>query len=164
MGMVEKQRVFLFWSFSSEGNDIMATPLIPVPSLSLSGWVNSGSAKADYLLSWFFATNYSQSNVFRGRLSSLQYLIFRYGQTPDALVTQIQSVLTTYLSRVYPEGVYVSVTHDANTPANPTDLYTVQLVMEVQEGGVTKSMGKLINYDGSKIVSIITTNNTGPTL
>jgi hypothetical protein len=138
----------------------MAT-LVPIPTLSLSGWVASGSAKADYLFAWFWESEYSQSNIYAGKIASLAWLVMRYGHDPDALASNITKTLQTYLGRVYPEGVYVKCTHNANTPSNPTNQYAVQLVIEISEGGQIKSFGKLINYAGSKIVSIINMNDTG---
>lgn len=133
--------------------------LVPIATLSLNAWVKSGAAKADYLLSYFFTSNYSQTNLYRGKIASLQWLVFRYGQDPNTLVTQITQTLTTYLQHAYPDGVYVNCTHNANTSANPGNTYAVQLIIEISENGQVKSLGKLVNYDGSKIVSIIDINN-----
>lgn len=137
--------------------------LVPIATLSLNCWVKSGAAKADYLLAYFLTSNYSQTNLYRGQIASLQWLIFRYGQDPNTLCTQVTATLTKYLQRSYPDGVYVTCTNDANTPTNTTNLYTLQLVVEISENGQTKSLGRLVNYDGSKVVSIINMNNTGTT-
>jgi hypothetical protein len=162
--VVEKQRVFLFCSKFINFGDIMSTPnvpLVPIATLSLNGWVKSGSAKADYALAYFFSVNYSQTNLYRGQIASLQWLVFRYGQDPNNLSSQIQTTLTKYLQHCYPEGVYVTCSNNADSLTNPNNTYTLQLVIEIVEGGVTKSLGRLVNYQGSKVVSIINMNNTG---
>jgi hypothetical protein len=138
-----------------------SVPLVPIATLSLNGWVNSGAAKADFLFAWFLENEYSQSNLYYGKIASLSWLLMRYGQDPDALVSNMTQVLQTYLNRVYPEGVYVNCTHNANSLTNPSDQYAVQLIIEISENGLVKSFGRLINYTGGKAVSIINTNDTG---
>lgn len=48
---------------------------IGIPTLSLEGVIHDPVKKADYLLSCFYTSQYSQSNAWLGRIQSLPYLI-----------------------------------------------------------------------------------------
>lgn len=72
--------------------------IIPVPTLSLSGWIKSTPEKADYLFSHFYESEYSQTYLYKGRVANLQYIIQKNKDNIDSMCSEIQSTLTTYFS------------------------------------------------------------------
>ena len=46
-----------------------------LPTLTVDGFVNSVPQTCDYLLAYFFLSQYSQSNLYYGKVSSLAYII-----------------------------------------------------------------------------------------
>lgn len=129
----------------------------PIGTLSAKGWVNEMSIKADYLLSYYFTSQYSQSNLYRGGISSLQYHLQMWGNSPNALTNQLPEAIKNYLS-----GYFDMVTATVKL-VDPTSVddgrMTIQLSVSVTQDGVTSSLGRLVSYLNSKIVSIFNMNN-----
>lgn len=62
-----------------------------IPSLSKDGWVSSGRTILDYLLSYYFLTDYQQTYLYYGNLTSLPYTYFLYNDNPDNFASGINS-------------------------------------------------------------------------
>ncbi len=73
-----------------------------VPTLSGRGWLTQTREKADQILSWFFVSDQSQSELFRGNVTSLAYLVHQYGHDKSLLTSQVESALSTYFRRYLP--------------------------------------------------------------
>ena len=126
-----------------------------IPTLSPDGWVGDIAKKADYVLSWFFEANYSQSVIFRGNVSSLQYLIQQHGSEPVLLVSSIKQALDRLLERYF-DSFSVEVKEQ---DVEDSDKYGVLVNATVTENGVSHLLGKLVSVQSSKINKIVTYNN-----
>ncbi len=80
-----------------------------VPTLSGRGWLRTSAEKADQILSWFYVSDYSQSELFLGNITSFAYLVQRYGSDKNMLVTHTNDTLEAYFRRYMP-NTFVSVT------------------------------------------------------
>ncbi len=80
-----------------------------VPTLSGRGWLRSPAEKVDQILSWFYVSDYSQSELFRGNITSFAYLVQRYGSDKNQLTSRTESTLESYFKRYLP-GTIVEVT------------------------------------------------------
>lgn len=128
-----------------------------VPSLSEDGWVNSPILMGDYLLSHFFLSDFSQTELYNGSISSLPYLITQYQGNISGLLSAVQTTLQQYLSRYFS-----SVTIETNQVPNPTNSSQIGFsiyVSYVGADGVTYTLDNLIQTMDSKISSIIKTTN-----
>lgn len=133
--------------------------IIPVPSLSAAGWITSPAEKADALFAHFYESEKSQTYLYGGNVSNLQWLIEQYGHNVIELAAQIRSTIELYLGRYY-DAVNAQVTHNDNED-NPTNSITLSIHCDVTENGKLYSFGKLLNVTNSKIEKIININNTG---
>lgn len=129
----------------------------PVPTLTSKGWVADAESKADALLSYYFTSQYSQSNLFAGNISSLQYMIQQWGNNPSALQNKLSQALQTYLGRYF-DNAAVDVTVLDPTSQQDARL-TVRVDAMVTQNGENYSLGRLVSFLNSTIVSIMNINN-----
>lgn len=128
-----------------------------VPSLSEDGWVNSPILMGDYLISHFFLSDYSQTELYNGSVSSLPYLITQYQGNITGLLTAVQSTLQQYLSRYFS-----SVTIETNQVPNPTNSSQIGFSIYVSfigADGNTYTLDNLIETLDSKISNIVKITN-----
>ena len=130
----------------------MANPIC-APTLSPQGWVTDVNNKADVLLSWFYESMHSQSYVYGDKVSSLQYLLQKYGNNITIFIQKLQDALELYLGRYY-DVATATVTSDSTDITNLGTTSIVRIHCSVMEGGITYSMGGLLTVANSKITSI----------
>lgn len=81
-----------------------------VPSLSAEdGWVSTPARMVDYLMVHFLESDYSQTYLFFGEVSSLAKIVQETQGDMVGFVTRCQNQLMTYFSRYF-ENVIVEVT------------------------------------------------------
>lgn len=131
----------------------------PVPSLSLSGFINELRDKSDRLMSYFFYSDASQSNVYLGEVSSLPDIIQKYGNDKDSIATEMDDALQKYLERYFD---IVEVEVKINIPENATD-NRMEILCEiiVGENGVKYDFAKILNTANGKLTTIMDRNNQG---
>lgn len=72
-----------------------------MPSLSGDGWVQDPVQIADYLMSHFYLSEYSQTALFPKQVSSLPYIIYKNQGDPGKTAEDMRLTLTTYFSRYF---------------------------------------------------------------
>lgn len=122
-----------------------------VPSLSTQGWLTTLGEKADRLLGYFFASEYSQSVSYYGRISSLPYLVAIYKSKPTDLKSAINNSLTTLLSSFF-EKVLIDVRVEADDESQTK--YTIYLSTKIIDKGKTYELAHLINIKDSIVAKI----------
>jgi len=133
---------------------------IAVPTLTTDGFVQNIGPLADRLLSYFLVSEYSQSNIYYGKISSLAYLVYKYGSDPQQMNIEIQRTLQTYLDRHF-DSVTIRVTIE-DDPENPdSGQYGLRLDIQVSKDGERYSLGKEVSVINSKLVSLMDTLNNG---
>ena len=133
----------------------MAT--VPVPSLSLLGWVDAAAQKADLLISHIFEADKSQTYIYGKQVTSLQWIIEEYGSDILTVCRELRSAIESYLNRYY-DTALVEVTSN-DSPTLNTSSITLNLYCKVTEGGQEYSFGKLLEITDSKIAKIMNFNN-----
>lgn len=131
--------------------------IVPVPSLSQSGWVVAPSEKADILFSHFYMSDALQSSLYPGKVANIQGLVEKYGSVPSEFCQQLESMLRNYLFGYYPQGVDVQ----AAAVDLGTDRFDVRLTITVVEAGRQYNFGHLVNVVDSKISGIVRAMNEG---
>lgn len=129
----------------------------PVPSLGGTGWVTEIAERADKLTSYFFISDYSQSTLYEGNITSLPWLIQQFGQDETALVRETREALQVYFGRYF-EQVQVDVSTQVDDSEAPGTI-NMRIDVTVYENGQKYSLGRLVSSLDSKITKIITLNN-----
>jgi len=125
---------------------------IPVPSLSPQGWITDPSSKADSLLSYFYETMHSQSYLYNGEVSSMQYLLQKHNGNINSFTEDLQNTLETYLSRYYDLAIVTTSNDDRYDDNNSSVEVTIHCL--VTEGGVTHSIGNLLRITNAKVTAV----------
>ena len=128
-----------------------------LPTLSSSAWVGSVPEKADKLLSYYFANEASQSNLYRGKIISLTHQIQEFGSDPDTLQSRIRSTMEQYLSGYF-DSVQVRVDTKTPLPGDPNRIQ-ITLTVDVVEDGISISLGRQVLAINGSIKEIIDLNN-----
>jgi hypothetical protein len=125
--------------------------------MSTIGWVESVEETADYLLSCFITSNYSQSVLFSGRITSLQYLVKEYAADPLGLESTLRTLLDEKMSGVFGNASNVIVNVEEN-PDNKREL-AIRFRCVITVDHKEYSLGKLVQFIDSKLISISKINN-----
>ena len=129
----------------------------PLPTLSSSGFVSGIAEKADRLMSYYFTSEASQSNLYRGEVTSLPKQIQLLGNDEAALAARIRTELERLFGNYF-DGVEVNVSTDIPNTADPNRI-NVTVSATLIDGGQQYSLGRLINVVNSRIAKIIDINN-----
>lgn len=81
-----------------------------IPSLTEAGYIDNKNLQLAKLFGYFMAADYSQSNVFRGGIQSLKYLLGKH-LSPSGLGLAIKNSLKA-LYAPYFDNVYVEVSQE----------------------------------------------------
>ncbi len=89
----------------------MALKNLNVPTVSTDGWVNDDGTKAYRLLEYFLISDYSQSNMYLGNITSLKYIMGEtLGLPPDRIADTIKEALVGMYDRYFKEfEIFVSL-------------------------------------------------------
>lgn len=128
-----------------------------LPTLSSSGFVNGIAEKADRLMSYYFTSEASQSNLYRGEITSLPKQIQLLGNDESGLASRIRVELER-LFGYYFDAVEFEVITDVPNPTDPNRI-NVTISATLIDNGQQYSLGRLINVVDSQIARIIDINN-----
>lgn len=123
-----------------------------IPTMSSIGWINTLAEKADYQISVFVTAEFSQSVLHYGKIPSLQYLLKQYAQRPLELEANLRTVLEAIMSTAFPGQAQTTVTVEADE-SNPSNL-TIRLQAFITQNGQQYMVGRMVQYESSRIVSI----------
>ena len=133
------------------------TANVYVPTLSTDEWVNNSMKTADYLLSWFFLSEYSQTYLYIGEISSLPYILHTTQGDMVQAATLTRETLKKYFSRHF-NNVVVEVSevpNDADPSAGQLKIYLKFTDKEDKEF----VLGKMLEISNMTIKRIIDINN-----
>lgn len=134
-----------------------------VPTLSGRGWLRTPAEKADQILSWFYVSDYSQSELFRGNITSFPYLVQRYGSDKSLLVSHTTSTLEAYFRRYMP-NTFVDVTATYLDQEAQDGPYALNILLRGQnEDGTFWNYGDEIQVINSTFKRVMQGVNTGIT-
>lgn len=132
----------------------------PVPTLSEDGWVGAdtnSALKADYLLSHFFLSEYSQTHFFAGEVASLPWILQNNQNDMSGTVSACRQTLEKYLKRYY-SNVDVEVTQEAESGSTTRVALRFYIAATDQDGKVF-NFARLVNVLDAKILQITALNN-----
>lgn len=130
---------------------------IVVPSLGPDGWCADPAKMGDILFSHFLLSDYSQSNLFLGQVSSLAYLIHKNAGSLEQTASAVQSTLITYFGKHFNN---VNVVVDPVTTESPATDAGIRIYIEYTDNDGNKhSVGKLATLANGEVSKVITIFN-----
>jgi hypothetical protein len=136
----------------------MKFPVTPVPTLSTQGWVTDPSIKFDKLLADFFLADHNQTYFYKGNVKSLQGLIEKNGSEINALISDLNTTIKTYMERYY-DMVEVSVSAANNQYTDPKGRMQLNISIGVNDRGTQKQFGRLLEANNGAMQRISNINN-----
>lgn len=128
---------------------------IKVPTLSATGWLTEISERADQLMANYFTSEFSQSHIYAGSITSLPYHIQEYGNDPALLESKVTDSLQLYLNRYFDK---VELTVDASLSEENESRINLTISATIYDDDYKYSLGREILSANNKIVNIITLN------
>lgn len=126
-----------------------------VPTLDTRGYLSGVAEKAAELLTNFLSSNFSQSELFHGRVKSLSYFIQSRMGNFRAMGADIEDALNQLYSGHFDDiAVSVAITDPPSDLEMSSARYNIQINISVTEANVTYSLGKLITIANSRIERI----------
>jgi hypothetical protein len=114
---------------------------------------------ADSMFAHFFATDYSQTEIYPGNISSFAWIIQNNLNDISSLISAVRTTLTSYFTRYFQ-----SVTVEVNQKDELDDPSKVGLTIYIgftDRQGKTYNLARLVRDIGSKTSSIVKINNYG---
>lgn len=129
------------------------------PALSETGWLTSSEITGDYLFAHFFASDYSQTEIYSGHVSSFAKVMQENTDSVEQLVTDLRNTLLRYYARFF-QNVVVEVQIKDNSD-NISKIALLVYVVYTDQAGKQNNLSKIIRDITSKSAKIIDFNNTG---
>lgn len=126
-----------------------------IPTLSAKGFVSTIVDKAERAMAYFCISQYSQTNLYRGNVVTLAWLVQRYGSDPLEIRSRLQSTLNNYLNRLFDEAQVEVVADDTS------DAIVLETKIIVVDEGVKHDLGYVIRTTNNKVLDIFDINNQG---
>ena len=130
-----------------------------VPTLSSSGFISNPPEMADRLLSYFFLSEASQSELYYGNITSLPDLIQKHNSETFVLEQAAKDQLTRYFSRYF-DNVEVQATTQIPRPGDENRTNLTVFVSFTKDKS-TYNIGNLVQIVDGKINEIVRLNNSG---
>lgn len=130
-----------------------------LPTLSSDDWVTDTRKKADYILAHFFESDYSQTSLYLGHVSSLAWVIHEGNGDMSKTENLLTSTLKLYLERYF-QTVVVEV--KVNTKNQPSSYVYLDLYISFNdEDGIQHTLYRMLELLDGKLSRVITQNNYG---
>ena len=145
---LEGLRVLFFWR--------LKVPSV-IPSLSASGWLTEIAERADALMAYYVTSEYSQSYIYEGRITSLTYHIQQHGNDPLRLESRVTGDLQAYFGRYF-DRVELEVRTDLPDPEDPNRI-NLRIDCIVYQGEYRYSIGREIRAANNKVIAVFNSSN-----
>lgn len=122
-----------------------------VPTLSSDGFATDIRVKADALIAYYFASDFSQSNLFRENIVSLAYQVQQFGSSPNELKRVITASMEGYLGRHFDSASVSVQINESDASAQ----YEIVFDAVVTQDDLKYSVGKLVEIQNNRVVRII---------
>lgn len=133
--------------------------LAALPTLDTSGWITEPSEKASRLMAYFFASEFSQSNLFLGHVQSLPNLLamnaFNYDNLRAEIETEMSKLFTGYFDG---NDISVEVKPVNSNGVDSESKFSVVIDVRLSAEGIYLSLGRELIINKAKIERIINLN------
>lgn len=125
---------------------------ITIGTLSSDGWVSAPMKKFDYAIAHFFASEYSQTHIFKGNISSLPYIVQESQGNMQDFCSSLEKTLTSYLNSMF-QNVVVEATE---VPTDTQFKGEVRMYVQVTDyDGTELNLGKILRTENGLIREIV---------
>jgi hypothetical protein len=135
---------------------------IVMPSLSEDGWVEYAGSQLDYAFSHFFLSDYSQTYIYTGAVSSFAWVLEEsngdYSKCQNLLTVTLQN----YLNRYFKSSTIDCSVKPSLTNPSQGEIYLYVAVVDHHDK--EHVLGKMITYADNHTVTVININNYGNTM
>lgn len=121
--------------------------VIPYPSID-AGFIYDPGKKLDYIMSDFYETEFSQSYLFKGALTSLPYILQQNPNNQDGAINAVRTALTTIFLKYF-DDCEVSTAAEDTTSATS---YNIRLYVKVTQEGQSVELFNLLKTSGGKLM------------
>lgn len=132
----------------------------PVPVLGTQGFVHDTAGKFNQLMAWFMSSEYSESYLYYGKVTSLPKILQEAGQNEEKIVAGVREGLTRLLSRYHDKVSIVATARPSSEPGKQDQLQ-IDLSVTVSDQLTDITQKYLLRTSDSMIQEIIRINNTG---
>ena len=133
------------------------TVMTVVPTMDSMGWVKDVPNKLDRLLSYFYYSDYKQSDLYAEQIVSLPRILQLVGNRASMAAPKIEEALNLYLGKHFDKvNVEVSVVSASDISATTASL---KIVVGVNDAGKYKVAGDIVVTSEGKIDEVIRQNN-----
>ncbi len=125
-------------------------------TLDQDGNINSPSKIADRLMSYFYASDFSQSTALYGNIISLPALIQKNSNNPDQVVSDISSGLTSLFTPFF-DSINFDVTYEIdnqNSGMNIRSRYNIKVYGTMTKDGVDHSLANLLAITNNQLSKV----------
>ena len=117
-----------------------------IPALTIDGFITNKRLMITKIWEYFLASEYSQSNIFHGDITSFKYIMATSTPGRD-LINTLESELTKLFNRYY-DVVHVDVLINEDID---TGTQRVSMAVTIKEDGKTYHLSNEIAYTNGKI-------------
>lgn len=136
----------------------MADPVY-YPTLSEEAWANTPGKIADMMMSHFLTSNFSQSYIFAGFVSSFPYILATNQGNIPSVITATRIALESFFGRLF-NNVNVEVTDMSDN----TSKATIKIAIDFFDSeGTAHSVGELLETSGLVFKRVTNFINNGAT-
>lgn len=130
------------------------------PSLDENGWISSSNRVSDKILSDFFLSDFSQTYLYLGEVSSLPYIVESEMKNITLMCSKIQNQLTEYFSKYF-KNILCECTEIENKKATSSAIISIYLNFTDSEENKF-NIGKIFEVRDSDIVKVMDLNDNQP--
>ena len=125
---------------------------IVLPTLSADNYLKSSLIMMDRLFAYFLASDYSESFIYKGTISSFSYIIEKYNDNIDDIVSNTKQTLELLYKRYFND---VTVKVRSEEDLSHKGLYTLFISLEtIDEKAVSRTLAKALQIKDSKVLKI----------
>lgn len=130
---------------------------VVVPAMDSMGWVQDVPNKLDRLLSYFYYSDYKQSDLYAGQIQSLPRILQAVGNKATMAAPKIEEALQFYLGKHFDKvSVEVSVVSKDDIVSTTA---TLKIMVGVNDAGKYKVAGDIVVTSEGRIDEVIRQNN-----
>ena len=122
-----------------------------VPELGAGGWVTDPLKTLDLVISHAFETDYSQSSIYPGNVTSIAYILSQYQNSPSRMVEEIQKALIRLLNRYF-EAVDVLGSY---TEYMDDNRYELKLDVTAKRNGRSYNLTQVYNISNGRFNRVL---------
>lgn len=129
----------------------------PLATLSRKGWLSGIAERADRVLAYYFTSDKSQSQLYHGRIRSLQATVQAHNNNGTRLGQAVEADLTALYTAIF-DGASVNVTV-TDTATDGSNRYNIAMEVVITEKGTNYQLGAVIQTINGVVQPIISRNN-----